>query len=365
MKPPETLARTLLAVLMLVAPLVFGARMLFGERVDEPQFLRPADGDFVLVTVGQWDDPAELPTAAHFAAFVRRGQVVGPLWASSDLPAAAAASLWTGRAPISHGVRGPSDRLPAGTWTVAEAARASGTRTAAFIGGTLVRDAGLTGFDQIIEDPAMDGQTLGRLARGFLARETDRRILLWLHLPESGPLAADFAALLADLDEALVESGRAADTIVFATALLSGLDTPDESRLLVPLIARLPAALNAGRTSTAVLAHTDIAGLAMRLLRLAPPSALAGQPPLQSRETVLWGALRGSSGVLENWMEGSFGEVLRLPDQRLALDPTGAFSAKTLRNPRAPEGATPLRGAALENARRRFADYRAALAPIR
>lgn len=358
MWPSERTARFLLALLILAAPLGLGLRMLLAERLDGPRFPRPSATDFVLVTFGSWADPEEWPEGQAFRELARRGQRVGPLWATSDHAPAAAASLWTGRYPLAHGLRAAGERLPAQTWTLAAAARDAGTRTAAFLGANLVIDSGLAGFEQLVEDPQLGAEALGKMARRFLVEATDRRVLLWLHLEDAGEGGADAERLIGALVAGLVESGREPDTLLFVTALQNRLDAADEGRLLVPFVSYLPAALNAGRTSAAVLGHVDLAGLGLALLRLPRPSLARGEGALQSREQLLWSAMRGTSGPEWNWVEGSFGEVARLPEQRLHLAPDGSFRAERLPQPRALGDYASMGGGALENARRTFAERR-------
>jgi hypothetical protein len=358
--PSERTARWLLVALVLVAPVVLGARLLFGARVDAPLFPRPSATDLVVVTFGSWWDPQAVPVGPAFAHLERRGQRVGPVWAASDCEPAAAATLWTGRLPPAHGLRRDGERLPTGTWNLAAAARAAGTHTAAFLAEPLVTATGLEGFDELVEDGALGAQELGARGRSFLLERRGERVLLWLHASSAGDAGAAAELLLAEVLAGLAESGREGGSVLVVTAFANArADAVLEERLLVPFVTRQPAATDAGAQSTAALGQVDMAGFARARLRLAPPSTSAGQAPLQSRADRLWSAIRGGGSHDWNWIEGRFGEVVRLPDRRLHLAPDGSFEASRTSDPRAATGGTPISGQALPAARRLFGERRA------
>lgn len=356
----ERAARGLLVLLVLVAPVVLGARMLFGARESAPLPPRPSATDLVVVTFGSWWDPDAVPAGPAFAHLERRGQRVGPLWAASDCLPAAAATLWSGRLPPAHGLRRDGERLAPGTWNVAAAARAAGTHTAAFLAEPLVSATGLEGFDELVEDGALDAAALGALGRRFLLERRGERVLLWLHAPSAGDAGGAAEVLVAEVLAGLAESGREGGSVLVVTAFANERpDAVDEERLLVPFVTRQPAATDAGARSTAALGHVDLAGFVQRRLRLAPPSAAAGQAPVQSRADRLWSAIRGGGNHDWNWIEGRFGEVVRLPDRRLHLAPDGTFDASRTSDPRAATGGTRIAGPALPQARNLFGERRA------
>jgi hypothetical protein len=309
--------RWILGVLLLAGPLVLAARTLWGPRTPEPEFQRPTAMDLVVVTFGVWPDAQVLPDGPAWRALLRRGQRIGPIWATSDHPPGAAASLWTGRFAPGHGVRGPGDRLAPGSWTLAEAARQSGWRTGVFSSAALASAAGITGFETVEEDTSLDAGGLAARARAFLMAERHRRVLLWLHLDDPGPGGAQAETLLGGVRGALEESGRRHDTLLAVTALAGAAGPLAEAGLRVPYAGELPGALNAGRSSPAVLSHVDATALWRVLMRLPQPSRLANQAGLQGREQSFWGALRGSPGQEWVWLDGAFGEVLREPGLRV------------------------------------------------
>lgn len=359
-RPRERFARLVLALAIVAAPIGLGVRVATGERTDGPRFQRPAATDLVVITAGVWDDPLEFPTGPAFEDLVQRGQRVGPVWAGTDHRPGAAATLWTGRSAPSHGVLAVGQRLPHGTWTLASAARKGGAHTAAFLAEPLVRESGLSGFATVVEDEGLGAAQLGRLARGYLAEHAGERVALWLHLAAAGRRGADVEALLGEVHAALLATGRDDRVVLVVTAFSNRLDLPDEGRLAVPWVSRMPAAIQAGSISRSALAHVDGAHLLRRLLRLEPPSELDGQAELHGDALAFWSAMRGTPETSWVWLEGAFGSVLRQPGVRAHRTPDGTLRFEALPDTRRLGALEPLRGAALESARWVWDDRREA-----
>ena len=229
------------------------------------------------------------------------------------------ASILTGRYPYEHGVRDnfslpPRADLP----TLATLLKARGFETAAFIGGfPLTKDSGFNkGFDvyddHMTNGPEGSGQALAERrasqvvdrALAWLGRPRTRRFFAWVHLydphapyqppapydrqygkrPYDGEIAyadAQLGRLLAFLDR----RGVARDTLVVVTSDHGeglGEHGEDEhvlfvydSTLRVPLLARWPAVLPAGRRITGQFRSVDIAPTVLELMRL-PPVPMSG-----------------------------------------------------------------------------------------
>lgn len=132
------------------------------------------------------------------------GVVFARCYAPSPLRDVSLATLHTGRPPLEHAVVAPGDLLPARVVTLAEAFRAAGFVTAAFLGGPQAPASGLAqGFD-VQRAYDSDFAALSAAVR-HLGRDpgSDARMFTWVHLvglaPPWAPRAAepDADALLA------------------------------------------------------------------------------------------------------------------------------------------------------------------------
>jgi hypothetical protein len=182
---------------------------------------------------------------------------------------ASAAALWTGRARALAG----DPRLPPDSWTLALAARRSGAATAAFLRAPLVTALGLEGFEALVEEPAQSPGSLAAHLERHLVEHAGQRSAVWLHVADA-PLGPEVEAALA----ALERQGHAHDALVLVTALTSGGD----ERSPVPLWARLPSALYAGRQGTGSARLADVAGVLLQVLRLPAPDVIRGEAPIES-----------------------------------------------------------------------------------
>lgn len=146
--------------------------------------------------------------APHLSALAARGVSFAHAYATAPMTLPSHASMWTGLYPAGHGVHENSRTLPAGVATAAEALRAAGYGTAAFVSGfPLDRQFGLArGFERY--DDELGGPGLERratatvdLALAELAARGEGPFFLWVHTydphepytpPE--PFASRFAA---------------------------------------------------------------------------------------------------------------------------------------------------------------------------
>ncbi|QDU68020.1 sulfatase-like hydrolase/transferase [Engelhardtia mirabilis] len=317
----ERLARFALAALVLIFPLVYLVKVVTGERVPVPQRADPAWIHLVLITVGDWSQPTFEPESPALVQMLQRGVFVGPIYSASDDPGASAASLWTGRYPANSGVQSSSQALPFGAWTLAEGARRSGYRTAAFLQQPFATRQNIGGFDQVIEGESLDVERLSQLADSFLRQHPDQRRLLWLHLERAGRDLADVDALLGAVQATLADTGDEVDTLTMVTGLTGSPRGWMEARCRVPLMMELPTQLSARSRSSSHLSLVDATGLLRLLMRLPNPDAGAGESALQSRGETLWNAVKGVEVFEWVWIEGEFGHVMRRPGLRVQVDP--------------------------------------------
>jgi hypothetical protein len=299
----ERLFRWLLVGLIALVPLVYVPRVLFGPRADAPTLRTPQWVHAVIVTAARVAPGTFERPGPELAALIRRGSLTSSLWAPSRDVRAAAASLWCGRWPRQLGVLEPAAPIADGNWTLATAASAAGTATAA-IGAPIE----VPGFAERID--ARDPAAAGAAAAAFVERATDQRLLLWVHVDWAD--AAGLEALLEPLQRALDRSARRFDALTMVSAFAQGPRDGDPTALASPLATALPAALFSGRRADAVISHVDIAGLLAGLLQLQPPVAQRGQPQLASRAQPLWGAIRGSRADLPVLIQDRAGEDLLL-----------------------------------------------------
>jgi hypothetical protein len=337
----ERRARLLLVLLCVLAPVLYLPRVLLGRTTPMPARIPPAWTHLVVVTVGAW---AEVPTSDDAApdvpgalgAFRRRASRIASVVAPSAARASSAASLWTGRYPRGHGVLSNALALPPGAWTLARAARSVDTRTAAFLQEPFVSATAIGGFDEVVEDAALDARALAERAADFLARTRGERALVWIHLADAGPRGIAVAAVLERLERALAETDRGPESAL-ALALLSRDGGPPEpglpaeaslARWTAPLWVALPGALSVGRRSDARLSLVDLGATLTLLLGLEVP-ADARQ---DGRGPLLWNTLRGGAGDPGVWIQGEH-DVWACGNRRVLLDPAADAPQAYARDP--------------------------------
>ena len=283
----------------------------FGNRRQtEPLAQRPTWAHLLVLTTARIDaasadEYTPRATLDESSVFIAGGR--SPALAT----AAAAASLWTGRWPLHHGVVANDRALAGGTWTLANAGRAAGAKTAAFLAEPFVSSTGIDGFDLAQADAAFGPEQLAEHARLWL-EVTPGRFVLWLHLGVESGGADALLDLARRMEAILTQDGRLLDTVRVVTALGSTDATTDEARFRVPLWFSMPARVWAGRTGIGTIGLVDLAEPLRNLL--AWPAPGPGHPKLQSREPVA-AILRGG---------GAFPQHLLLaPDRTLYIDPAG------------------------------------------
>ena len=311
----ESTARWIVLGLVCLAPAVYLPRLVLGRRPADPRVTPPAWTHLVLVTVGRWPDLGASLDRPGLAAFDRRASRVTAAFAPSESSAACAASLWTGRYPRSHGVTSNDRALAEDLWTVAGAARAAGTRTAAFLQEPFVSATAIEGFDTVFEDPAAGG--LVDAATAYLAEQRGERVLVWLHLAEAGPAGAAVEDALARLTQALEEGDRRPETSLVLAVLARGerADDGGADALAAPLWIQLAGALNVGRRGDAQLSLVDLPGFLLLFLGLPPPPDV----PLSARGDLFWNALRGGGGRPGVVVQGET-DLWRRGEERVVLD---------------------------------------------
>ena len=288
-------ARVVLWALILAVPAAY-LPQLFGSGPTAPSPRRPAWVHLIAVTASHWEAaPPGAPPPPALEAFYREATGFERAFAPATATAGSAASLWTGRWPAHHGVLSNDLALAPGSWTLAEAARRSGARTAAFLEEPFVTATGIGGFETVLERPELGPAELARAGAAFLREHPEERVLLWLHLERSGPGGRAVAEVLEGLAPALEETRRAHDALTLVTAFAGEGPPGSDARHRVPLFTALPAALLAGRRSPGSASPVDLAGVLRELLRLPHPDEAAGEASLQSRP-YLEAGLKGASG---------------------------------------------------------------------
>jgi choline-sulfatase len=261
----------------------------------------------------------------------REGTQFDNAFTSAPLTLPAHASMLTGLYPGRHGIHDNGEILPASVQTLAEAYRAGGYKTAAFIGSFILdRRFGLSrGFEEYWgsfdlhrhagEDPGavqIRGDQVERAAEDWVLKSHSGPFFLFVHFYDlHGPFLLPKAwrdrypqniydgeigyvdSLIARLWSALGASGLSARTLLVITADHGeGLGEHGErnhgmfvyhSTTRIPLIVRFPDGRGAGKHVASVVRLIDIA-----------PTLLAGTrlPPLQSAEgTSLLEAIDNSS----------------------------------------------------------------------
>lgn len=275
-----------------------------------------------------------LPTTPNLDALAAEGRTfdwcrsVGPMTLPSH------ASMMTGLYPPRHGLRANGlGALPRSAHTLAEAARAAGIETAAFVAAVVLdRRFGLAqGFDVYDEPSRAEWETTNVLTQrpgrevvdaaiGWVrGRDASQRFFLWVHLFEphdpyvpaprflqlarGNPYLGEVAAMdheVGRLLAALRETGTWEDTAVLAVGD-HGEDLYDhgepnhacygyDTTLRVPLILRHPRGQRAGERSAEVVSVVDVGPTLREALGL---SAAEGADGLS-----LWsGPVPGDRGV--------------------------------------------------------------------
>jgi hypothetical protein len=330
----ETLARFAVLALVLAFPVVYVPRVVLGAH-PAPIDLPARWASLIVVTTSAWpnaerDDPV-------FEEMRRRAAHVGQVYAPSLSAAGAAASLWTGRFPASHGVRSNRLALAPGTWTLAESERASGARTAAFLQEPFASVTGIEGFETVVEDPDLTPLEMAAAAASFLDEHVvdgeDERVCLWLHLAHGVPGAdgSGLASLVDALRAHLEGSPRRFTSFLVVTGFGRTTAVHPDGRARVPLYAELSAGRAAGLEGRGAINLTDVAGAACEVLGLPLPGA--DEPPLQSRAQAFWANINGGGGFEWQFLESAHGDVLRFGKTRVGPGPDGALVAETTDTP--------------------------------
>jgi len=304
----ERVARTLLIALACAAPLAFAWRALAATPTAAPAMPPPAWVQIVLISADELEPlDAERAGAEHprVARLLRRASLVQNAFAGALEPRAAAASLWCAAPASRLGVLAPDARLAPEAWSLARAAQAAGTRTAAFLARPYASSLALPGFERVHEEDGVEGARLGALAAEQLARWRGERLLLWIHLARAD--AAELERVLAALEPELAPEDRKHSALTLVLGFRDARGAPRSA-----LLAELPHALSSGRRSAASFSQAEIPGLLARVLRLEPePSELNGGGGGQ-RAASLWGALRGGGGPDWALVEGAEQDELYL-----------------------------------------------------
>lgn len=273
----ERAARIVIAVLILALPAVYLPRIL-ASSTPERAAPRPAWAHLVVVTAERWPGAVAPPDSMALGALEADGVRIGPLFTPSLDPVAAAQGLWTGRW---DGAGSP--------WSVAEAARRGGARTAVFANDPTPR--GVAGFGRSEIRPGATADELVEAAEAFLAQSRGERLVLWVHLAEAGRGAGAFDATVGRLRRTLADLDLALDSVFVATTLRGSPSPALDAEALVPLWIALPTGLEAGKTSRCQLSLVDLAGGLVDLMRLPGPGP--DEPALQSRSSSMMRAFSG------------------------------------------------------------------------
>jgi arylsulfatase A-like enzyme len=263
---------------------------------------------------------ARAHTTVALDALAREGVLYERAYSPVPITLPAHASLLTGLVPLRHGVRVNGEHaLAEEARTLAEAARAAGLATAAFVSADVLAPAfGLAqGFEHysVVDAPraarGAGGQerpaaaTVDAALAWFAARDPARPYFLWVHLfdahaPYAPPaeLARDFStpylAEVAAMDHALARlfaalDGSGAGERPFVLVVGDhgeafgehGEDghglTCQEATLRVPLLARWPDGRRAGERSQELVGVVDVAPTVAEALGLALGEGLDGR----------------------------------------------------------------------------------------
>ncbi len=341
----EAVARVLVIALALAAPVVFTLR---AARIQPLEKARPKvkSSGLVVVTTSVW--PA-LPGESEpsIGELAQRAAHVDQCYSPSRSPAGAAASLWTGRYPMHHGVSSNRLGLPEDAWTLARSASSAGARTAAFLEEPFVSVTGIGGFETVVEDPTLGFAGLAELASAFLAEHAGERTCLWLHLARPGPGARDLAQLLDRVGAAITDPVMRLTTMWIVTGFASspprsppgpGFRSAD-AQARVDLWAALPSGINARHEGQGAASLIDVAGAVCEILALPLPGPRDAFT--QSDGRALGRNLGGGGGYPWLFLEDERGWVLRFREGRVASADETKLVAETTTRPQTDDGFAP------------------------
>jgi len=312
----------------------------------------------------------------HIDALAEEGALFVDAVTPVPLTAPALASLWTGRVPIQHQVRGqlPPVGLSSEETTLAEVFRTAGYATGAFLSSSSLGEGLAQGFDSLDAPPGplRPGAASVSAALEWLGSRPGRPCFLWAHIAEpEGPWRAPFpwslrlihdpyAAEVAAADGAvgdLIEGLRSLDRYTSSHIILlapTGMACGDEgeiehgvllseSTLQVPWIWRFPDAEHRGGIIEGLVSITDLKPTVEAICRLpgtAGPTmeghdlqtCLEDGDPSPRRQLLIetlgplpygWSALLGVRTTTHKLVLGSEARVYDLEQ-----DPLGPMAAK-------------------------------------
>lgn len=330
-------ARWLLLLLALLPFALYLPRTLLSPRASDlssvgfPQSSPPAAAHLLVLSASAFDPGAHAGRLPGLGAWRERSTNALGARPNSDVPAGNAVSLWTGRTAAHHDVREEDVALPAGSWTLAEAARGTGALTAAWLEAPFVGTNGIEGFASVSERPLWETTPLLEELREVYATRRGRRTLVWVHLDRPEPARLDYlcSELLGLLDEARILGETLACLAIFAR---DGHDEggPLEERRAVLWIAPPEVGWGA-RKSSSPTNFSDVTGALRALLRLPAPNPLRRQADLQSGTESFLGILRGwEPEDAQAWIHGDAATVWVRPDA-LVVAPRDEGSATPVR----------------------------------
>jgi arylsulfatase A-like enzyme len=292
-------------------------------------------------------------------ALAAEGVLYEAAFSVAPLTLPAHASMLTGLYPVRHGLRDNGvAALPGSAETLAEAARAAGLRTAAFVSSVVLDDSfGLEqGFERYdvpprrsADDPERRhgaeraaGATIDAALAWLAALAPDERFLLWVHLYDphfpyappppfdrelaGNPYLGEVAAMdreLGRLVAACRERGLFERSLVLVVAdhgealgehgeLTHGAYVY-QSTLRVPLLARFPEGRRAGERSQEIVSLVDVLPTMAEALELPLPAGIDGQSlwsaPVPAERGVYfesyYGYLTYGWSPLAGWLDGT------------------------------------------------------------
>jgi len=325
-------ARWLLLLLALAPFALYLPRALLGPSAAElssvgfPQSPAPSATHLLVLSVSTFDPGPQAGRLPGLNAWRTRSTNALGARPNADVPAGNAASLWTGRTAAHHGVQSAEVALPDGTWTLAEAARASGASTAAWLEAPFVGTNAVGGFTSVAERPLWETTPLLDELREFYAQRRERRTVVWVHLDRPEPARLDHlsGALLELLDETEVLGETLACLAIFTRDEA----VPLEERRAVLWIA--PPEVGWGtRKSPSPTNFSDATGALRELLRLPAPNPQRRQSELQSDTESFLGILRGwEPEDAEAWIHGRDATVWVRPESLVVAPRAPANDAR-------------------------------------
>jgi arylsulfatase A-like enzyme len=173
-----------------------------------------------------------LPTSPHVDALAQQGVRAASLRSQTAWTLPSVATLFTGVTQERHGVRSVGEGIDESLPTLAEAFRAAGYATVAFLQNKLVtRESGLArGFDEWQEFPGESRNLLLPALKEFLARPRAKPLFLYVHfLPPHAPYAppAEFAGRFG------APKGEADGSVEFLGRLARGEPKADDPQVAV------------------------------------------------------------------------------------------------------------------------------------